>query len=321
MRNVAVLMFPTVRPFELSVYSEVFGVDRTAYGVPAFDYAVTSQRPGVPVPTFGGLSVTPAAGLDRLAQADLVAIAPPVEPRPTLPPAVAEALHAAAERGARLVAVGSGAFTLAAAGLLDGRTVATGSMCADRLAQWFPQVTVDPAALYVDDDPIFTSAGAAAGIDLCVHLIRKDHGVAAAAAVARGMALGPHRQARAVEGPVPGPRQDDGIDALLDWARGNLHEELSIETLARRALLSRRSFARHFRAATGTSPYAWILEQRVRLAQQLLEAEPRLGVEEAAGRVGFSSAALLRQHFQRRFGCSPTQYRSRFAPAPAPGRF
>jgi transcriptional regulator GlxA family with amidase domain len=170
--------------------------------------------------------------------------------------------------------------------------------------------------LYVDDDPIFTSAGAAAGIDLCLHLISKDHGAAAAAAVARGMVLGPHRtagQAQIVE--APGPRYDDGIDALLDWARGNLHEDLSIESLARRALLSRRSFARRFRAATGTSPYAWILDQRVLLAQQLLETEPRLGVEEAAGRAGFGSAALLRQHFQRRFGCSPTQYRRRFAPA------
>lgn len=233
---------------------------------------------------------------------------------------MAAALHAAAVRGARLVAVCSGAFTLAAAGLLDGRTVATHWMYADRLAQWFPEVEVDPAVLYVDDDPIFTSAGTAAGIDLCLHLIRKDHGAAAAAAVARGMVLGPHRtarQAQVVEEPVTGHRYDDGIDALLDWALGNLHEDLSIETMARRVLLSRRSFARRFRAATGTSPYAWILEQRVRLAQELLETQPGLGVEEAAGRAGFSSAALLRQHFQRRFGCSPTQYRSRFAPAPA----
>jgi len=309
-------MFPTVRPFELAVYGEVFGVDRTAYGVPAFDYAIVSERPGAPVPTFGGLSVTPTAGLDRLAEADLVAIAPPAEPQPSVTPAVAEALRAAAGRGARLVAVCSGAITLAAAGLLDGRTVAAGPRCAGRLAQWFPRVRPDPAVLYVDDDPIFTSAGAAAGIDLCLHLISKDHGAAAAAAVARGMVLGPHRtagQAQVVE--APGPRYDDGIDALLDWARGNLHEDLSIESLARRALLSRRSFARRFRAATGTSPYAWILDQRVLLAQQLLETEPRLGVEEAAGRAGFGSAALLRQHFQRRFGCSPTQYRRRFAPA------
>jgi AraC family transcriptional activator FtrA len=311
-----VLMPSTVRPFELAVYTEVFGVDRTAYGVPAFDFAVVSERPGVPVPTFGGLHVTPAAGLDRLAAADVVAVAPPVWPQRTVSPAVARALHAAVDRGARVVAVCSAAFTLAAAGLLDGRRVATHWMYADDLAAWFPRVGVDPDVLYVDDDPVFTSAGTAAGIDLCLHLIRKDHGAAPAAAVARGMVLGPHRsagQAQLVESPVPARPADGGIDALLDWMLGNLHEDLSVDVLARRALQSRRSFARRFRAITGTTPYAWILEQRLRLAQRLLETEPALGVEEAAARAGFNSAALLRQHFQRRLGCSPTQYRSRFA--------
>jgi transcriptional regulator GlxA family with amidase domain len=306
----------SVRPFELAVYCEVFGTDRTAYGVPAVDFAIASEHPGVPVPTFGGLQVTPFAGLDRVAAADLVAVAPPAAPSRSVSPAVASALHAAVDRGARVVAVCSAAFTLAAAGLLDGRTVATHWMYADQLAAWFPRVRVDPGVLYVDDDPIFTSAGTAAGIDLCLHLVRKDHGASAAAAVARGMVLGPPRtggQAQLVEMPPAGPRHDDGIDKLLDWALGNLHEDLSIDVLARRALLSRRSFARRFRAVTGTTPYAWILEQRVRLAQQLLEQDPALGVEEAAGRSGFSSAALLRQHFQRRFGCSPSQYRSRFA--------
>jgi AraC family transcriptional activator FtrA len=312
---VAVLMLSTVRPFELAVYSEVFGTDRTAQGVPPIDFAIVSERPGVPVPTFGGLYVTPSAGLDRLADADLVAVAPTATPARRVSPAVAEALQAAAARGARLVAVCSAAFTLAAAGLLDGRRVATHWMYAADLAARFPKVTVDPDVLYVDDDPIFTSAGTTAGIDLCLHLIRKDHGAYAAAAVARGMVAGPHRspgQAQIIADALPGGREDR-LNGLLDWALGNLHEDLSVDTLARRALLSRRSFARRFRAETGTSPYAWILEQRVRLAQRLLETEPWLGVEEAAGRAGFSSAALLRQHFQRRFGCSPTQYRSRFA--------
>lgn len=310
------LMLSTVRPFELAIYSEVFGTDRTAQGLPPIDFAVASERPGVPVPTFGGLHVTPSAGLDRLADADLVAVAPSMTPARTVSPAVSAALTAAAGRGARLVAVCSAAFTLAAAGLLDGRRVATHWMYGADLAAWFPAVTFDPGVLYVDDDPVFTSAGTTAGIDLCLHLIRKDFGASAAAAVARGMVAGPHRsagQAQLVADGVPG--RPDGLDGLLDWALGNLHEDLSVDRLARRALLSRRSFARRFRAATGTSPYAWILEQRVRLAQRLLETEPWLGVEEAAGRAGFSSAALLRQHFQRRFGCSPVQYRSRFAPA------
>ncbi|WP_433359924.1 GlxA family transcriptional regulator [Actinoplanes sp. CA-142083] len=256
MRNVAVLTTSTVLPFELAVYCEVFGIDRTHRGVPAFDFAICSEHPGVPVPIPGGLHVTPTEGLERLAAADLVAVAPPISPTREVSPAVAEALHAAAARGARVVPV------------------------------------------------------SAAGIELCLRLIREDHGSVVAEAVTCGMVLGP-RPAR----PAPPPlrRPDDGIDKLLDWALGNLHEDLSIDVLARRAFLSTRSFARRFRAATGTTPYAWILEQRVRLAQQLLETDPRVGVEEAAGRAGFSSAALLRQHFQRRFGCSPSEYRARFA--------
>ncbi|GIM95348.1 AraC family transcriptional regulator [Paractinoplanes toevensis] len=299
-------MSSTVRPFELAVLCEVFGTDRTARGVPAFDFAIASATPGVPVPAFGGLTITPAAGLDRLRAADLVAVAPPAAPGRQVDPAVAAALHAAVARGARLVALGSATFTLASAGLLDGRTVAAPWMYAQQLADWFPRLRVDPSVRFVDDDPILT---AAAGIDLCLHLIRKDHGAAAANAVAAGMRFGP-------AGHPPARRPDDDIAALLDWAAGNLHEDLSIEVLARRALLSTRSLARRFRAATGVTPYAWVLDQRVSLAQQLLETQPSLGVEEAAGRAGFSSAALLRQHFQRRFGCSPSQYRSRFAPSP-----
>jgi AraC family transcriptional regulator, transcriptional activator FtrA len=305
-RNVAVLVPETVRPFELAVYCEVFGTDRAAQGVPAFDFAIASAAPGVPVPAFGGLTVTPAAGLDRLSVADLVAVAPPAAPVREVDPAVAAALHAAVARGARVVALGAATFALASAGLLDGRTVAAPWTYAQQLADWFPRLRVDPSARFVDDDPILT---AAAGIDLCLHLIRKDHGAAAANVVAAGLRFGP-------AGPAPARRPDDDIAALLDWAAGNLHEDLSIEVLARRALLSTRSLARRFRAATGVTPYAWIVDQRVSLAQQLLETQPSLGVEEAAGRAGFSSAALLRQHFQRRFGCSPSQYRARFAPSP-----
>jgi AraC family transcriptional activator FtrA len=292
-RNVAVLMPSTVRAFDLAVYCEVFGTGRTADGVPAADFAIASARPGVPVPATGGLTITPTCGLDRLAAADLIALAPPATPSRELEPAVAAALQAAATRGARLVAVSSATFALASAGLLDDRTIAAHDQYTQQLAEWFPRVRVDPFATYVDDDPIFTSVTV---IDVCLHLIRKQHGAGAGAPVRR--------------------RADDDIAALLEWALGNLHEDLTIEVLARRALLSTRSLARRFRAATGTTPYAWVLEQRVRLAQQLLQTQPALGVEEAAGRVGFSSGALLRQHFQRRFGCSPTQYRSRFAPSP-----
>jgi len=310
-RNVAVLLPATVRSFELAVYTEVFG------RAPAVDYAVASEHPGVPVPAPGGLSVTPAAGLDRLAAADVIALAPPVAPARSVSPAVSEALHAGIDRGARVLAVCSAAFTLAATGLLDGRTVAVHERYAGRLTDWFPRVRADAAVLYRDDDPIFTAAGAGASLDLCLHLLAKDHGAAAAATIARGLLVAPHRvagQAPPLAGPPPGPGRDGGLDDLLGWALGHLHEDLSIDVLARRALLSRRSFARRFRAATGTTPYAWVLEQRVRLAQELLERDPAGSVEQAAARAGFSSAALLRQHFQRRFGCSPSQYRARFAP-------
>ena len=177
------------------------------------------------------------------------------------------------------------------------------------LAARFPALTVDTRVSWLDDHPVCTAADAAAGLDLCLHLVRTAHGPGAAEAVARGLVPRPYGGARSA---------DDRIAELLAWTSAHLHEELSLDLLARRAFLSRRSFVRRFRQATGVSPYAWILHQRVRLAQRLLETEPGLGVEEAAGRAGFSSAALLRQHFRRHFGCSPTQYRRRFA-ARSPG--
>jgi AraC family transcriptional regulator, transcriptional activator FtrA len=313
-QNIAVLMPSAVRPFELSLYCEVFGIDRTADGVPAFDFAVVSERPAVPSAAIGGLQITATAGLDRLAAADVVAVTPSPEPAREVSPAVAGALRDAVRRGSRVVALCTAAFTLASAGLLDGRRVATHWMWAGELARRFPRVRVDPDVLYVDDDPIFTSAGTAAGIDLCLHLVRKDHGAAAAAAIARRMVVPPHRsagQAQIVGTPITEVRRDDGIAPLLDWAVGNLHEDLSVDVLARRSFQSRRSFARRFRAVTGTTPHAWLLDQRVARAQFLLEERPDLTVEDIATHAGFPSAAMLRQHFQRRLGCSPSEYRGR----------
>jgi AraC family transcriptional regulator, transcriptional activator FtrA len=310
--NIAVLVPAAVRPFELAIFAEVFGVDRTADGVPAFDFAVVAERPGVPVASLGGMQILPAFGLDRLATADVVAVAPSPEPAHRVSPAVAAALHDTVRRGGRVVAVCTAAFTLAAAGLLDGRRAATHWMWAGELARRFPRVHADPEVLYVDDDPIFTSAGTAAGIDLCLHLVRKVHGAAAAAAIARRMVVAPHRsagQAQIVGTPVADVRRDDGIAPLLEWAVRNLHEDLSVDVLARRSYQSRRSFARRFRAATGTTPHAWLLDQRVARAQYLLEKRPHLTVEDVATHAGFPSAAMLRQHFQRRLGCSPSEYR------------
>jgi AraC family transcriptional regulator, transcriptional activator FtrA len=189
-RTVAVLVTSTVRPLELSIYRQVFEVDRAARGAPAFGFVVAGEHPGVPV----GPGVTPTAGLDRLAAADVVAVAPPLCPGLDVGAAVGEALHGAVDAGARILAVGAAVFTLAATGLLDGRRVACHGRAADRLARRYPRVRVVPGVRYVDDDPILTAAGVGAGLDLCLHLVRKDHGVAAADAIARRPAVSPPRR-------------------------------------------------------------------------------------------------------------------------------
>jgi transcriptional regulator GlxA family with amidase domain len=210
--NVAVLVRSTVRPLELAIYCEIFGpgragIGRAGIGGLSFDFAVVSERPGVGVQAPGGLCVTPAGGLDRLGHADLIAIAPPVTPEHEISADVAGALRAAVGRGARIVAVCSAAFTLAAAGLLDGRRVATHRMYAAELARRHPRARVTPDVRYVDDDPIFTCAGATAAIDVCLHVIRKEHGAAAAAALAGRLALASTRPAASpaslVVAPVP----------------------------------------------------------------------------------------------------------------------
>jgi transcriptional regulator GlxA family with amidase domain len=223
------------------------------------------------------------------------------------------ALRDVVARGGRVMSVCSGAFVLAAAGLLDGRRATTHWRYAAALAERYPRIDVDQNVLYVDAGPVLTSAGTAAGIDLCLHLVREEHGTAVANAVARRMVVPPHRdggQAQYVEAPVPAPRRDD-LGDLLTWAVEHLDQPLSVESLAARALMSPRTFARRFRAATGTTPYAWLLHQRTLLAQRLLEAGH--GVEEVARRSGFGSAATLREHFARARGTSPSAYQRAFA--------
>lgn len=318
MKNIAVLMPADARPFELSIFCEVFGVDRSADGLPAFDFEIVSERPGVPILMAGGLRMTATAALERFEEADLVAVAPSTRPSMDISPALRDALHSVVDRGGRVMAICSGAFTLAAAGLLEGRQAVTHWMHTDALADAFPNVRVQRDVLYVDEDPIFTSAGAAAGIDLCLHLVRKDHGSAVASAIARRMIVAPHRagdQAQRLQVAVPPVSHDDGIDALLDWALENLNEDLSIGALAKRTFMSPRSFIRRFGSLTGTSPYAWVVDQRIRLAQRILEEDPEAKVSDIAVQVGFRTSAILRDHFRRKFGCSPSDYRSMFAAA------
>jgi transcriptional regulator GlxA family with amidase domain len=228
-------------------------------------------------------------------------------------PALLDALRAAYARGATIVSHCTGAFVLAAAGLLDGTRVTTHWKYAGELAARFPDVHVDPTVLYVDNGQVITGAGTAAGIDTLLHLVRREWGAAAANALAREMVVPPHRdggQAQFIDAPVPAC-QDDLLGAVLEWAAAHLAEDVSVEALARRALMSQRSFARRFRAATGTTPHAWLLRRRLAAAEALLE-ETDAPVEEIARLVGFGTAAGLREQFGRRRGVSPRAYRQTF---------
>ncbi len=313
LRNVAVAVCQDVSPFELGVVCEVFGMDRTADGLPGYDFAVCAVEPG-PVRTRSGFDIVTPYGLDRLVTADLIAVPAWRDAREPAPVALLDALRSAVARGARVMSVCSGAFVLGQAGLLDGRRATTHWRYTDALAELFPAAEIDPDVLYVDADPIYTSAGTAAGIDLCLHIVREVHGAEVANAVARRMVVPPHRaggQAQYVETPVPEPRSNDDLAEVLDWAMMRLDEPLTVETLAAHVLMSPRTFARRFVAATGTTPYRWLLDQRMLLAQRLLE-QGDLSVEEVARRCGFGAAAALRQHFGRWRGTSPQAYQRTF---------
>ena len=235
------------------------------------------------------------------------------------------ALRTAHARGARLVSICSGAFALAAAGLLDGREAATHWRYADELQRRHPGVRVNPDVLYVDDGDVLTSAGSAAGIDLCLHLVRRDHGSEVANQVARRLVVAPHReggQAQFIERPVPADPADgeSAVARTMEWALGRLDTRIGLPDLAREAHLSPRSFTRHFRRATGTSPARWLLDQRVRASLELLEASS-LPVEHVGAAIGIPSPAAYRRHFARAMGVSPAAYRRAFRSAgetPAP---
>ena len=307
------LVYDGVGAFGLGVVSEVFGYDRTPDGLPGYDFAVAAARPGV-VRTDTGLQLVVEHGLDRLAAADLVCVlgwedadALPAEP-------LLQALRDTVARGGRVMSHCTGIYVLAAAGLLDGRTVATHWQSADDVSRRYPAITVDPDVLYVDDDPIFSSAGTAAGIDTCLHILRREHGAGVASAIARRMVVPPHReggQSQYATHAVPDVEETSRLRETLSWAQDNLATDLTVDQLAARALMSPRSFARHFRAATGSTPHAWLLAQRVVLAQELLESTD-LPVDEVARRSGMGAATSLRHHFGLRIGTSPQAYRRTF---------
>jgi len=313
LRNVAVAIADGVAVFELGVICEVFGFDRTADGFPGYDFAVCAVEP-TPLRCSSGFLIDTPYGVERLAEADLIAIPawPDIDERPPEP--LLDALRAAVDRGARVMSVCTGAFVLAAAGLLDGHRATTHWRHAALLAERYPRIDVDPNVLYVDDGPVLTSAGTAAGIDLCLHIVRTEHGAGVANALARRLVVPPHRdggQAQYVETPVLDHRRGDELSVVLDWALAHLDEPLPVSELASRALMSPRTFARRFRAVSGTTPHQWLLQQRLHRAQQLLE-ESGESMEEVARLCGFGSAVTLRQQFQRWRGTSPQRYRASF---------
>jgi transcriptional regulator GlxA family with amidase domain len=313
MRDVVALAYDGVGAFGLGVVSEVFGYDRSDEGLPVYDFAVAALEPGL-VRADTGLQVLVEHGLDRLASADLVCVLGWERTAEVPPEALLQALRDVVARGGRVLSQCTGAFVVAASGLFDGRTVATHWRHADELARRYPALRVDRDVLYVDDDPLFSSAGTAAGIDTCLHVLRRVHGTAVANAVARRMVVPPHReggQAQYVAAAVPPPDDPSRLREVLLWAQGHLDADLSVDALAARALMSPRSFARHFRAATGSSPHAWLLGQRLARAQELLETTD-LGVDEVARASGLGAATTLRHHFALRFATSPQAYRRTF---------
>ncbi|MEU8246675.1 helix-turn-helix domain-containing protein [Nonomuraea sp. NPDC048916] len=309
--RVVALALPPQSTFELACAAEVFGVRRP--GLPAhYDFRVCAERPGA-VPTLAGYDMAVTEGLAALDHADTVVIPGWQSPRVPAPPAVLDAVRRVHGRGARLVAICSGAFLLAQAGLLDHRRATTHWRMAAELRDRFPLVDVDADTLYVDLGDVATSAGTAAGIDLCLHLVRADHGAAYAAQVARHMVMPPHREGGQLQyaaAPVP-VRPPDSLAPVLDWAAERLHEPLTVDHLAARAGVSPRTLARRFAGQLGVSPGQWLLDRRVAAAQALLE-ETDLPVETVAARVGLSSAANLRRRFRRALRTTPVAYRRTF---------
>lgn len=312
--RVVVLAVEGVYPFELGIPSRVFGAADGRYEV------ITCSVDGRPVRTNSDFSITVEHGPEALRTADTVVIPPFTSTDVTagIPQVLVQAL-ASVTPGTRLVSICTGAFVLAAAGLLDGRPATTHWMVADLFRTRFPQVALDPDVLFIDDGDVLTSAGAASGLDVCLHIIRKDHGSEVANRVARMCVAPPRReggQAQYILHPVP-ETTANGTATARQWALENLHEPMTLTDLAEHSHMSLRTFARRFTEEVGMSPGRWLIRQRVDRARHLLETTD-LPVDEIAGQVGFAGGTSLREHLHAAIGVSPLSYRRTFRGTPSP---
>ncbi|MET9814543.1 helix-turn-helix domain-containing protein [Streptomyces sp. NPDC006129] len=315
--RVVVLALDGLLPFELGIPHRIFGRPKDDRGRPLYEVVTCSVRPPGPVVTDADFAVHVPHGPEALATADTVIVPASYQLGPVYDEGVLTGELAAAlthlRPGTRLASICTGVYVLAAAGLLDGRPVTTHWAEAERLQRLFPQVEVDPDVLFIDDGDVLTSAGVAAGIDLCLHMVRRDHGAAVANDVARRTVVPPHRdggQAQYVARPVPDPQQASTTTARA-WALGRLHEPIQLRDMAAQESMSVRTFTRRFREETGVSPGQWLTQQRVERARHLLESTDR-SMDQVARDAGFGTAQSMRQHLQAALGVTPTAYRRTF---------
>lgn len=313
--RVVALVYDGLCTFEFAIVVEVFGLPRPEMPADWYRFSVCSLEPA-PVRATGGVKVTASSGLSALRGAGTIVIPGWRDPDEMPPPALLNALRRAHDRGVRLMSICSGVFVLAAAGLLDDKRATTHWRYVDRLRARYPRIHVEPDVLYVDEGSILTSAGSAAGIDLCLHVVRTDHGAEIANQVARRLVVPPHRdggQAQYVRDPV---RKQDvtGLASTLEWALGRLRHGLTVADLAKRAGMSIRTFARRFVDEAGTTPHRWLTHQRLIAAQRRLEMSHD-SIDQIAEAVGFETPETLRFHFRRELGVSPMSYRKRFSTA------
>ena len=299
--------------FELAIPCEVFGRVRDGLPQPWYDLRLCTPS-GAPTAVSNGFIASAPAGYDALTRADTVVVTAVRDIHEEPAPDLVAAIKAAHRNGARLVSLCTGAFLLAAAGVLDGRPATTHWNSASELARRYPAVKLNPAVLYVDDGDVLTSAGTTAGIDLCLHIVRRDHGAAVANMLARRLVAPAYRdggQAQFIESPAAGP-DDPGLAPALDWMRAHLHEPLTVTAIARHANTTERTLIRHFRAITGTTPIRWLNTQRIQRARELLETGG-LPVEEVGEASGLGTPANFRRHFILATGVTPSAYRRLFS--------